>query len=661
MARSVRKPKSAPATAAPRRGSPDFPAWLIAALLAVGTFALYWPALRNGFVNYDDDSYVTANARVQSGLTAENFRWAFTHTVAGNWHPLTVLSHMLVCQFYGLNPFGHHLVNVLLHAANAALVFILLRRLTGAVLRSAIMAALFAVHPLRVESVAWVAERKDVLSGFFGLLTLIAYAAYAGQSKVQGSKSKVPYTLALLFFALGLMSKPMLVTWPLVMLLLDVWPLRRIYDLPSAIYNLKPLLIEKIPFFLLATLAIIITFRVQQRGGVVATLQILPVGERVANAFVSYCRYLGKTFWPENLAVFYPLPDHLPPSLVAFAVVIVAGICVASCTLQVAGPKTSNHLFFTGWFWFVVTLLPVIGLVQVGQQAMADRYTYLPSLGILILIVWGAAEIFRRRLPQLTWLPAAASAAAIAACCILTHRQISFWQDGEALFRHSIAVTEENYVAHNNLGVALNEKHDTAGAMSEYQECLRLEPNFAPGHMNLGDTLDALGRRDDAIAEYRRALELDPQNDSAHNNLGVALFGQGRSDEAIAQFQAELRLQPDNFGAHNNLGGALYTLGRVNEAIEQFREAVRLKPDYADARVNLAKMLAATGHGAQAVREFQIYFQSKPQNAEARFYFGMALLNERQTNDAIAQFQEVLRLKPDYPNAREWLELAQKK
>jgi protein O-mannosyl-transferase len=622
----------------------------------MATLILYWPALSNGFVDYDDDIYVTANAQVQSGLTAENFKWAFTHSVAGNWHPITMLSHMLVCQFCGLRPFGHHLLNVLLHAANAALVFILLRRLTGATWRSAIVAALFAMHPLRVESVAWIAERKDVLSGFFGLLMLIAYAAYVRRFKIKGSQWKTFYALALLLFALGLMSKPMLVTWPLVMLLLDFWPLRRIPDYRLSTSDLKPILLEKIPFLLLATIASVITYLVQQHGAVVATLGTLRLGDRAANAMVSYCRYLEKTFWPENLAVFYPWPRGWPLALIALAAVLVAGISVLAVVLRKRRPYV-----FTGWFWFFVTLLPVIGLVQAGQQAMADRYTYLPSVGVLMVLVWGLAEVFQRGVPQWNWLRAMAVAAALAACCILTLRQMSFWRDGEVLFRHSLAVTENNYVARDNLGVALKEKHDTAGALSEFQECVRLQPDFAGGHVNLGDALGALGRSDDAIAEYRRAIELQPLNVGAHNNLGVALFNQRRTEEAIAQFQEVTRLQPENFGARNNLGGALYLLGRTNEAIAQFREAVRLKPGYTEGRGNLAKVLALTGQSAEAVREFQIYFQSGRQDAEAHFYLGRALLSELRTNDAVVQFQEALRLKPDYTEANAWLQSAQKK
>jgi protein O-mannosyl-transferase len=622
----------------------------------MATLILYWPALSNGFVDYDDDIYVTANAQVQSGLTAENFKWAFTHSVAGNWHPITMLSHMLVCQFCGLRPFGHHLLNVLLHAANAALVFILLRRLTGATWRSAIVAALFAMHPLRVESVAWIAERKDVLSGFFGLLMLIAYAAYVRRFKIKGSQWKTFYALALLLFALGLMSKPMLVTWPLVMLLLDFWPLRRIPDYRLSTSDLKPILLEKIPFLLLATIASVITYLVQQHGAVVATLGTLRLGDRAANAMVSYCRYLEKTFWPENLAVFYPWPRGWPLALIALAAVLVAGISVLAVVLRKRRPYV-----FTGWFWFFVTLLPVIGLVQAGQQAMADRYTYLPSVGVLMVLVWGLAEVFQRGVPQWNWLRAMAVAAALAACCILTLRQMSFWRDGEVLFRHSLAVTENNYVARDNLGVALKEKHDTAGALSEFQECVRLQPDFAGGHVNLGDALGALGRSDDAIAEYRRAIELQPLNVGAHNNLGVALFNQRRTEEAIAQFQEVTRLQPENFGARNNLGGALYLLGRTNEAIAQFREAVRLKPGYTEGRGNLAKVLALTGQSAEAVREFQIYFQSGRQDAEAHFYLGRALLSELRTNDAVVQFQEALRLKPDYAEANAWLQSAQKK
>jgi Flp pilus assembly protein TadD len=698
MRRPVRKSRPAPTNPPPRAARAFLPAWSVAVFLALATVALYWPAMQHGFVNYDDDRYVTANARVQNGLTLENIAWAFANPVADNWHPLTVLSHMLVCQLCGLQPWGHHLASVLLHAANAALVFLLLRQLTGATWRSLAVAAFFAVHPLRVESVAWVAERKDVLSGLFGLLTLMAYARFADLSKVQSPKSKrfgsaliwsartsprfgtgrhvaqsesgdtSPhsklghcqkfYALTLVFFALGLMSKPMLVTWPFVFLLLDYWPLKRVascrlqvagsntptFNFQLATFN--KLLLEKIPFFVLAAAVCVVTFAAQRQGHAVETMQHLPLGARGENTLIAYVRYLEKTFWPVNLSVLYPHPGHWPAMQVFFA----GGLLLAISIFAIM-QRRSRPYFLVGWLWFVGTLVPVIGLVQVGVQSIADRYTYLPSLGIFIFLVWGVAELAQRWRPPAIFLTATFFVAAITGCVVLTRQQLEFWQDGETLFGHAVAVTENNYVAHYNLGVALFQKNRTAEAISEYQETLRLKPDYARAYVNLGAALDETGDTDAAIAQYREAIRLEPENVSAHNDLGITLFKKGRTDEAIKEYQAVIRLTPDNASPRNNLGVALYNQGHADEAIRQFREALRLQPDYADARLNLAKLLAQNGPTDEAIRQFQEFIKQKPDDAEARYFFGAALLNANRIAEAISQFQEALRLKPDYSDA----------
>jgi tetratricopeptide (TPR) repeat protein len=580
---------------------------------------LYWPALQHGFVNYDDDRYVTGNARVQNGLTFENIRWAFLNPVTDNWHPLTVLSHMLDCQFGGLNPWGHHLTSVLLQSANAALVFVLLSRLTGAVGRSLVVAALFAVHPLRVESVAWVAERKDVLSGLFGLLALIFYASYAQAQTAKASGKEAggnhltfssAYWLALFWLALGLMSKPMLVTWPFVLLLLDYWPLGRF----------KPgcagrLVLEKIPFFVLAAAVSVVTFRVQRQGAAVETIQNLPLAARGENALIAGCRYLGKTFWPTELAVLYPHPGHWPLGDVFLAAIFLAGL-----SGLLVGLCRQHPYLLMGWLWFIGTLVPVIGLVQVGLQSMADRYTYLPSLGILILTIWGADALTRHWRQQAMFLAAAATAAIIC-CMVLTRMQLQYWQDGETLFRHTLAVTENNYIAHYNLGVALDEKGRREEAIPEYRAILKIQPGYARAYVNLGADLDKTGQSEEAMSDYQEAVRLAPDNPFARNNLGIALFKQGRTDDAIKQFQEAVRLAPDDAGPRNGLAAALYTQGQHDEAVQQFQEALRLNPDFAEAHFNLACVLVERG----------------------------------QTGEAIKQFQEALRLKPDYTEARDKL------
>ena len=585
-----------------------FPAWLVVALLALVTIALYRPAMRCDFINFDDPAYVTNNQHVQGGLNWEGVKWAFCNTEQGAyWAPLMWLSHMLACQFFGLNAWGHHLVNVLLHAANTALVFLVFQRMTRATWRSLILAALFGWHPLRVESVAWVTERKDVLSGFFGLLTLFFYARYVQKSEVGSRKSETNlptpspfplspfYWFALFFFALGLMSKPMLVTMPFVMLLLDYWPLQRVTgDRPSPSYgtagewqvaSILRLVREKIPFFALAAAASVVTLVVQKQGGAVMTVENFPLGARIGNALISYCRYLGKMFWPTDLAIFYPHPGYWP-----LAKVLLAGglLCGISTLLFVT--RTRYPFLLMGWLWFLGTLVPVIQLVQSGEQAMADRFTYLPSLGVLILAIWGACELSRRwRYHKIAlWM---LGSAAIILCLALTRQQLGYWQDSETIYRHTLEVTENNFVAHYNLGKALVNKGKTDEAISQYQAAIRLYPDYADGHDALGLALAAAGKINEAISQFREAIRLKPDGAVAHYNLGITLGSKGQYDEAIRQFEEAIRLKPDDAEAHNNLGVTLFRKGETNEAISQFQEAVRLKPDYPQAQINLARVL----------------------------------------------------------------------
>jgi tetratricopeptide (TPR) repeat protein len=647
-------------------------------MLALVTAVLYWPAAGGGFVNFDDDLYVTGNVPVRSGLTWEGIKWACLNPVADVWHPLTIWSHMLVCQVGGLSPWGHHLVNVLLHALNAGLVFVLLQLMTRATWRSLCVAALFAVHPLRVESVAWVSERKDVLSTCFGLLCLWAYVRYVqspesrvqslqSEKPVQSSKFKVQsplttlhaprsplfwYVLSLVFFTLGLMSKPMLVTWPFVMLLLDYWPLRRLeprLDAPRST-PMRPV-IEKIPFFALAALMSVVTYVVQQQQGAVTGAQNLPLGARGANALVSYGRYLGKLFWPTDLAVFYPHPGHWPLGVVMLAGGLLLGVSGVFWALRQRYP-----FFLVGWLWFLGTLVPVIGLIQVGGQSMADRYTYFPHIGVLILAVWGACELTRTWRYQALALSLAASVAVVF-CVILTRQQIACWRDSEALFRHALEVTQNNALAHNNLGIALGEQGQLDEALHEYEEAIRLEPGYALAHNNLGLAFVGKGQRNEAIGQFQEAIRLKPGYADAHNNLGLVLGEEGQTDEALRQFQEAVRLQPDYAKARGNLGNVLAMKGQKDEALRQFQEAVRLSPDYAEAHNNLGIALAVKGQRREAVRQFQEAIRLKPDYAEAHNNLGIALVGTGQRDEAIRQFQEAVRLKPDYAEARKSLEI----
>jgi tetratricopeptide (TPR) repeat protein len=620
---------------------PVFPAWLMAALLALVTVVLYWPATHFDFINYDDPEYVSENPHVQSGLNWTGVKWAFGNTEqAAYWAPLMWLSHMLGCQLFGLQAGGHHLINVLLHAVNTALVLLVFRRLTGATWRSLLLAALFGWHPLRVESVAWVTERKDVLSTFFWLLTLWAYANYAAATRDQKLKPRVWYGTALLMFVLGLMSKGMLVTLPCVLLLLDYWPLERLKTV-----GWWPLVREKIPFFVLAAAGCVVTFVVQNQGGAVATMRSFPLGARVGNALISYCRYLGKTFFPTDLAVFYPHPGYWP-----LGMVLVAGVFLGGLTVLFWVKRGRCPFMLMGWLWFVGTLVPVIQLVQSGEQAMADRFVYVPSLGLLLLIIWGAADLTRSWRGQVMMLSVAGSAAVVL-CLALTRQQLGYWRNSETLFGRALAVTDDNFVAYNSLGNTLSDQGKTDAAITQFQMAIRLKPDYAPAHDGLGFALLDQGKTDAAITQFQTAIHLQPGYAPAHNNLGNALIKQGRTDAAVSQFQEALRLKPGDAHICYNLGNALAKLGRTDAAITQFQAALRLRPDYAPAYNNLGNILARKGQTDDAVRRFQTALRLNPDYADAHYNLGSALLKQGRIEEAVVQFQAATRLASGYAPA----------
>jgi len=637
--------------------------WKIVAclFLVVATSAVYGDLRTHQFINYDDGVYVTDNPPVQDGLTLKGLSWAFTTLHAANWHPLTWLSHMLDCQLFGMHPGGHHLTSLLFHLANTLLLFLWLQRTTGALGPSFLVAALFALHPLHVQSVAWVAERKDVLSTFFWLLTMWAYVWYVESPGFRR------YLLVLVCFILGLLAKPMLVTLPLVLLLLDYWPLHRWTPKRAATVSpakkgpsrkrpsrasrdrktqqgvsIKRLVWEKAPLFALAALFSMVTIYAQKEGGAIWTLQTLPIPNRLANALVAYMSYLGQMFWPAHLAVFYPLPGHNLPIWLALA----AGLALAALTFLALRQARRHSYLPVGWLWYLGTLLPVIGLVQVGKQAMADRYTYVPLIGLFIMLAYGMADLAARWRARRFLLPVGAGVV-LSALMICTWVQVSYWRDSISLYEHTLKVTGSNPLIQSNLGFALAAQGQMDQAIAHYGEALRLQPDLAETHNILGVALAAQGKMDQAMAQYAEALRLKPDLAEAHNNLGLALAAQGQMDQAMTQYAEALRLNPDLAEAHNNLGLALAAQGQMDQAVAQYAAALRLNPDLAKAHNSLGLALAAQGQTDQAVAQYAQALRLKPGYAEAHNNLGLALAAQGEMDQAIAHYTEALRLNPD--------------
>lgn len=565
-------------------------------LLALVTVLVYSPVRHAGFLVFDDSDYA-GDRHVQSGLTAEGVKWAFTTFHASNWHPLTWLSHMLDASLFGPNPGPQHFVNVLFHAANAVLLFVLLFRLTNKLWPAAFVAALFAWHPLHVESVAWISERKDVLSMFFGLLTLMTYVGYAQKSTAHNPQSTVRYITTLVLFALGLMAKPMLVTLPCVMLLLDIWPLGRLRVFTSITEgrdsrvtehetgNTK-IFIEKVPFFILTAVSCILTY-LAQRTEAVMSLEQRPLGLRVENAVVSYAEYLGKAIWPAKLAVIYPLPTQIPAWQIGAAAVLLVVISAFAWAMRKRAPYV-----LIGWLWFLGTLVPVIGLVQVGGQALADRYTYFPLIGVFIAIGFGAMDLAARFRISTAALAAAATLS-LGACLAATAYQLRFWQDSETLFTRAIAVTKDNAIAHINLGVALEQADHRQEALAEYKKAVEIDPNRFQGHNNYANLLAATGERQEAFNQYQEALRLNPNAELAHVNFGTLLSEMGRFEDAMREYTEATQLAPEDPRPHYLLGKACLRHGQSAEAVKHFRQALQLDANDFQTLTWLARVLAA--------------------------------------------------------------------
>jgi tetratricopeptide (TPR) repeat protein len=615
---------------------------LISLALVAATVIAYAPALQNDFVNFDDDLYVTDNRPVLAGLTAGGLGWAWTTLHAGYFQPLTWMSLQLDAQLYGRRPAGYHLTNVLLHAANVVLLFWVLRRLTGATWRSAAVAGLFALHPLHVESVAWVTERKDVLSTFFGLLTIAAYRAYARSPRLA---RYLPVVAAL---TLGLLAKPMLVTLPCVLLLLDYWPLQRVdrgrlrlstSAQPQAVQS--ALLLEKLPLLFLAAAAAAVTVFAQYRVRALEPLARLPFGARLENALVGYVWYLAKTIWPSDLAPFYPHPGGtLPWWQVAGA----AALLLALTAAALAAARQRPYLA-VGWLWFLLTLLPVIGLAQAGEQPVADRFAYWPHVGLVLLLVWGAHDFLAAwRVPQV--VRAAGAAAVLLACAAATWVQACYWHDSVTLLEHTLQVTTANTVAENTLGAAFLRQGSPQLAIRHFAAALEADPANRRAHYNLGLALLQQGRRQDAARQFAEALRIDPGFAPAHYDWGVALIADGQREEAIAHFREALALDPTITPAQHNWGVALAEEGRRDEAVVHFREALRLDPDFVPAHVQLGQLLLAAGDLDEAESHFRAALRVAPNDAAIHYHLGRVLERQQKSDEAAASFREAARLQP---------------
>ena len=563
---------------------------LICLLLALITLLAYLPTGWHSFITYDDPDYITENPTVQAGLTWAGAQWAFGGWHASNWHPLTWLSHMLDCQLFDLDPGAHHLVSVAIHTANVVLLFLFLHRTTRVLWAAAAVAALFAWHPLHVESVAWAAERKDVLSTLFGLLSLLAYARFAGEAaKRKPNQARRYYLAALALFGLSLLSKPMLVTLPFLLLLLDWWPLRRFE--PSKARNpanLPSLVVEKIPFLLLALASCVVTYLAQHTRAVVS-LEKYPLDLRIGNALLSYGRYLLKAFWPSGMAVFYPLPSTLNWMQVVLAITLLCLISACVWSLRKGHPYLS-----VGWLWFLGTLVPVIGFVQVGRAAMADRYTYFPLVGVFIAVVYGMRALVERFHMKPVG-PALGAGLVLAGCLFLTERQLGYWRDGESVFAHALAVTQNNSVAHINLGVALERQGRQTEALVHYQTALSIDSSSTEAHNDAANCLVAMGNQNDAYYHYQEALRLDQENLLAHLNLGNLLVGQGKYMEAASHYTKAETIDPRDPRPHYLMGKVCLLERRDAEAVSSFRSALRLNGNDVQTLTWLARVLATDG------------------------------------------------------------------
>jgi tetratricopeptide (TPR) repeat protein len=628
------------------------------------TLAVYLPVIWFDFTNYDDPSYVTDNIPVLNGLTWAGVKWAFTHSHSGNWHPLTWISHMIDCQIYGLNPGGHHVTNVVIHICNTLLLFGVLRFMTGALWRSALVAAVFAIHPLHVESVAWISERKDVLSGFFGLLSIWAYAAYVktGELPTAQQSSDPPwrwnenphvrrivlYSASLILLACGLMSKAMLVTWPFVFLLLDYWPLGRFQKAGGGQRSRKELLnllFEKAPFFALSAAICYVTIHTQRSAAALAPLADVPIGSRVMSATASVFLYIQKLAWPARLsAIYLDVGQH------AHLKVLLGGTLLLVTTLIGLRFYQNRPYLLIGLLWFLGTLTPVIGLVKVGSQSMADRYTYLPAIGIFVMVVWAASNLANHWKARV--ITVAGAIAGLVALTSVAQAQVMFWQNTETLFRHALAVTGKNFIAFNSLGFYFSDFGEFNEAKRMFKDSLAENPASAAAWNKLGSVLMNQGHYEEAVEDCKKALQINPRMAEALGTLGLIYIKEGKTNEALLSYSKAIEFRPDYAPAHYNIANVLAHQGQLDLAADHYQASLATDPRSGDAHNNLAFILARKQKFDEAIGHFRIALQLKQNFWQAHYGLGELLLRQNQFKPAAAEFWEVLRLKPDFAVAQ---------
>ena len=615
---------------------------VVLALLLL-TLAVYWPVCRYPFAGLDDDVVITHNPWVNGGLSLVGLRWAATTLAGTMWFPLTWISYMADVQFFGAGAGSHHLANLLIHATNSILLFLTLNALTGSRWKSAFVSAMFAVHPLHAESVVWITERKDVLSGLFWMITLATYQWYVHRPRLGR------YLALLGIFVLGLMAKPMLVTLPFVLLLLDYWPLGRFRGgkgmAPGALPNrIRELFAEKLPLLAVAAGFSLLTIITQNRGGAISSLDAVPFWARLANAVVSYAWYVRKTVVPTALAIYYPHPG----TAIGTGEIIAATLFAGAVTWFVLRSSTVRPALAVGWLWYLGTLIPTLGLVQVGAYARADRFTYLPLIGLFILVAWDAPFLLTRKfryVSLLPWMGGALTLLMAVACSI----QVGYWRDDETLFGHALAVTQRNWMVHCNLGATLMEMGKLEEARNEFQEALRINPNFELARLNLGQTLSRLGKDNEAEGQFLAVLRQNPDDGKAHFSLGRHLADKGRLDEALLHLNTAIRLEPDFAAAHEALGQVLSERGDGELAIAALSRALQLQPDLAAARTALGWALMKAGRSAEALDRFRVVLAVQPDSAEALTGAGAALGEAGRFDEATASLQAALRLDPGAP------------